>query len=141
MAPPAANAGNPAIRLPAGATQHATAGPYSPVLEVATANLVVLAGQVAVNQRGEVIGSNIEEQARATLHNCQTKLAAAGCSLADVFKANVYLRALSDWERFNRVYSDFMPEPPPVRTAVQAVLLPGFLVEIEMWAAKPETAG
>ncbi len=29
-----------------------------------------------------------------------------------------------------------MPEPLPVRTAVQAVLLPGFLVEIEMWAVK-----
>ena len=27
-----------------------------------------------------------------------------------------------------------MPEPLPVRTAVQAVLLPGFVVEIEMWA-------
>ena len=29
-----------------------------------------------------------------------------------------------------------MPEPLPVRTAVQAVLLPGYLVEIEMWAVK-----
>ena len=29
-----------------------------------------------------------------------------------------------------------MAEPLPVRTAVQAVLLPGFLVEIEMWAVK-----
>lgn len=29
-----------------------------------------------------------------------------------------------------------MPEPLPVRTAVQAILLPGYLVEIEMWAVK-----
>jgi enamine deaminase RidA (YjgF/YER057c/UK114 family) len=29
-----------------------------------------------------------------------------------------------------------MPGPLPVRTALQVVLLPGFLVEIEMWAVK-----
>ena len=29
-----------------------------------------------------------------------------------------------------------MPTPLPVRTAVQAILLPGFRVEIEMWAVR-----
>lgn len=29
-----------------------------------------------------------------------------------------------------------MPEPLPVRTAVQAILLPGHLAEIEMWAVR-----
>ncbi|WP_309082955.1 RidA family protein [Chelativorans sp.] len=126
----------PLKRLPAGAVQHSTAGPYSPVLEIDARRLVVISGQVAVDMEGRVIGATIEEQARATLDNCARQLATAGCGLADVFKANIYLADLADWERFNAVYEAMLPEPRPVRTAVQAILLPGFLVEIEMWAVK-----
>ena len=50
---------------------------------------------------------------------------------------NVYLADITEWTRFNAVYSEAMPQPRPVRTTVGAVLLPGFRVEIEMWAAKP----
>jgi 2-iminobutanoate/2-iminopropanoate deaminase len=126
----------PLIGRPQGARQHATAGPYSPVLEVDASRLVVLSGQVAVDMDGNIIGSSMEEQARATLQNCAKQLASAGCTLADVFKVNVYVADLGDWARFNVVYQDLMREPLPVRTAIQAVLLPGFLLEIEMWAAK-----
>lgn len=128
----------PAKRRPPGARQHSTAGPYSPVLEVDARRLVVISGQVAVDAAGAVVGDTIEEQARATLRNCAEQLASAGCGLGDVFKANIYLHDLDQWARFNRVYADWMPEPRPVRTAVQAVLLPGFLVEVEMWAVKAE---
>jgi 2-iminobutanoate/2-iminopropanoate deaminase len=128
---------HPLKRLPAGAVQHVTAGPYSPVLEVAATNLVVLAGQVAVDLDGRIVGSSIEEQAEATLANCRRQLASAGCDFADVFKVNVYLADLTEWSRFNAVYERSMPAPLPVRTAVQAVLLDGFRVEIEMWAVKP----
>lgn len=125
-------------KLPAGASQHNSAGPYSPVLEVDGRRLVVISGQVAVDPDGNVIGADIEEQARATLDNCARQLATVGCGLADVFKANIYLADLADWDRFNAVYQSALPEPRPVRTAVQAILLPGFLVEIEMWAVKGE---
>ena len=98
---------------------------------------MVISGQVAVDLDGAVVGETIEEQTRATLDNCARKLAVAGCSLADVFKANVYLTDLALWPRFNAVYVKTLPPPLPVRTAVQAALLPGYLVEIEMWAVKP----
>ena len=127
---------NPLKRRPEGARQHATAGPYSPVLEVDAQRLVVISGQVAVDPDGRVIGSTIEEQTRATLGNCIDCLASAGCTLGDVFKVNIYLADLGHWTRFNEVYQEMMPEPLPVRTAVQAILLPGYLVEIEMWAVK-----
>ena len=91
-------------RVPAGATQHRTAGPYSPVIEVDATRLVVLSGQVAVDLDGSVIGDTIEEQTRATLDNCRRQLAIAGCTFADVFKVNVYLADLADWARFNSVY-------------------------------------
>lgn len=123
-------------KIPEGARQHVTAGPYSPVLEVSCEKLVVISGQVAVNRAGEVIGDTIEEQTKATLENCATQLGFAGCGLDDVFKVNIFLKDLAQWEAMNAVYSEMMPEPRPVRTAVQAALLPGYLVEIEMWAAK-----
>lgn len=131
------SAGHPLKRRPPHARQHATAGPYSPVLEVDARRLVVISGQVAVDADGAVTGASIEEQTEATLRNCANQLASAGCGLADVFKVNVYLTDLGEWARFNAVYERAMPAPLPVRTAVQAVLLPGFRVEIEMWAVKP----
>ncbi|MDC9825356.1 RidA family protein [Devosia sp. ZB163] len=127
---------HPLKTRPGNARQHVTAGPYSPVLEVDARHLVVLSGQVAVDLEGHVIGTTIEEQTTATLRNCAVQLATAGCSLADVFKVNIYLTDLVDWARFNSIYEELMPEPLPVRTAVQAILLPGYLVEIEMWAVK-----
>ena len=135
MAPPPTK-DHPLKRLPAGAVQHMTAGPYSPVLEVEAARLVVLSGQVAVDLEGRIVGATIEEQAAAALANCEKQLASAGCDLSDVFKVNVYLADLSEWSRFNAVYERTMPAPLPVRTAVQAILLGGFRVEIEMWAVK-----
>jgi 2-iminobutanoate/2-iminopropanoate deaminase len=99
---------------------------------------VVISGQVAVDLDGRPVGETIEEQTRATLDNCAAQLATAGSTFADVFKVNVYLADLADWARFNAVYERVLPEPRPVRTAVQAVLLSPYLVEIEMWAVQPE---
>ena len=127
---------HPLKARPKDARQHVTAGPYSPVLEVDATRLVVISGQVAVDMAGEVLGSTIEEQTRDTLDNWAAHLATADCSLGDVFKVNIYLTDLGHWASFNAVYEEMMVEPLPVRTAVQAVLLPGFLVEIEMWAVK-----
>ncbi len=123
--------------LPKDARQHLTAGPYSPVLEVDAARIVVISGQVAIDAQGNVMGNDIEEQTRYTLANCQRQLKSAGCGFSEVFKVNVYLADITEWARFNAVYSEAMPQPRPVRTTVGAVLLPGFRVEIEMWAAKP----
>ncbi len=123
-------------RVPSDASQHDTAGPYSPVLEIGSGKLVVISGQAALNQAGEVIGDNIEDQTRATLANCEKQLASAGCTFADVFKVNVFLTDLDLWPRFNAVYETYFPDPKPVRTAVQTPLLMTFLVEIELWAIK-----
>lgn len=125
-----------AKRVPEQAAQHKTAGPYSPVLEIECSKLVVISGQAALDMEGHVIGTTIEEQAKATLDNCRRQLASAGCTFEDVFKVNVFMKDLEEWGRFNTVYEQELPAPRPVRTAVQTGLLPNLLVEIEMWAAK-----
>jgi 2-iminobutanoate/2-iminopropanoate deaminase len=127
-----------AKRLPTGASQHATAGPYSPVLEIDARQLVVISGQVAIDPAGKVVGDDIETQTRYTLENCRKQLESAGCTFADVFKVNAYMADLSEWERFNIVYGAAMPEPRPARTTVGTALLGEFRIEIEMWAVKPD---
>lgn len=127
----------PLKRLPEGTSQHTTAGPYSPVLEVDSQKIVVISGQAAINDAGEVIGDTIEEQTELTIDNCFKQLQTAGCDLTNVFKANIFLKNLEDWPRMNEVYKRRIPEPRPVRTAVGTDLLMTMMVEIEMWAVKP----
>lgn len=124
-------------QLPANASQHATAGPYSPVLEIDCAKLIVISGQAALDPDGNVVGESIEDQTRLTLENCFSQLATAGCTPADVFKVNIYMTDLDEWPRLNVVYKELMPAPQPVRTAVQTGLLFTLKVEIEMWAVRP----
>ena len=123
-------------RVPEGAVQHVTAGPYSPVLEVEADKLVLISGQAPINMEGEVVGDSIEEQTKFTMENCIKQLSYAGCTIDDVFKTNVYLTDLKLWPRFNDIYKTYFKQPLPCRTAVQTGLLETFLVEIEMWAGK-----
>jgi len=59
-------------------------------------------------------------------------LQAAGSSLADVVKCNVYLRDINDFAAMNEVYEGVFTAPFPARTTIQAGALPGGIaVEIE----------
>jgi 2-iminobutanoate/2-iminopropanoate deaminase len=84
---------------------------------------------------GQVTGSTIEEQTTRTLENIRSILHADGVSMADVVKTTVHLSDLSLFARFNQVYSDYFPDPKPVRTTVGSQLL-GILIEIDVVAYK-----
>jgi 2-iminobutanoate/2-iminopropanoate deaminase len=118
------------------ATQHVTAGPYSPVLEIKAKSLVVISGQAPIREDGSLFETDITIQTEATLASCLTQLESAECNFNDLFKVSVYLTDLANWPEFNRIYAAMMPNPLPVRTAIQAGLLHNFLVEVDMWAAK-----
>lgn len=121
-------------RVPDGAVQHITAGPYSPVLEVEGRKIIVLSGQAPLDLDGTVVGTTIEEQTEKVLDNCERLLSKAGCTFQNVIKCNVFMTDLALWDRFNEVYKKRIPDPKPARTAVGVQLLPGFLLEVEMWA-------
>lgn len=124
-------------RVPAGAVQHATAGPYSPVLIVPAGDLVAVSGQGPINSDGVVVGDTIEEQTDLTLEHCRRQLATAGCTFDDVFKVTVHLKDLDEWGRFNEVYKSKFNHPFPVRTTTGTDLLLGMRVEIDMLARRP----
>lgn len=116
------------------ASQHKTAGPYSPVLKIRTGSLVAISGQGPIDMQGQIVGSTIEEQTELTLQNCRRQLRSAGATLRDVFKSTVYLGNMAEWAAFNEVYARHFHPPYPVRTAIQAVLWNGIKVEIDMLA-------
>ena len=79
----------------------------------------------------------VEDQTRAVLEDIKKTLAEAGCALADVVKAMVWLRDRSDFPGFNAVYGEYFPEDPPARSAVVSELLVDVRVEIEVIAYRP----
>lgn len=124
-------------RVPENAIQHKTAGPYSPVLLVSDFDeIVVISGQAPLDLDGNLVGETIEEHTIKTMENCLTQLKKAGVGFEDVFRVNVYMDDLDEWQRFNEVYKELMPTPYPARTAVGVKLLHGFKVEVDMWATK-----
>ncbi|WP_100065905.1 RidA family protein [Miniphocaeibacter massiliensis] len=123
-------------KVPNNSSQHITAGPYSPVIEIDSSKLVVISGQTSTQLNGDIKGANVLEQTKLTLENCKKQLETANCSFEDVFKVTAYLDNLEEWDNFNKIYESVMPKPLPVRTVVGCKLLPKILVEIEMWAVK-----
>lgn len=79
---------------------------------------------------GKIVGETIEEQTRRVLENIKAILEAGGASMADVVKVSAHLSDLKDFDRYNKVYSTYFPDPKPTRTTVGSQLL-GILVEID----------
>lgn len=117
------------------ASQHTTAGPYSPLLRIPAGDIVVVSGQGPLDDSGAVIGGDIRAQTRLTLANCSRQLAVAGATLDDVFKVTAFLADLDEWDEFNAEYLEHFAHPLPVRTTVGVRLLLGMKVEIDVWAA------
>ena len=104
---------------------------------VRTGDFVYLSGQVPLRSDGSVETGSIEDQTRVVMENIKELLGEAGCALSDVFKANVWLSDRADFAGFNRVYAEYFPEEPPVRSAVESRLMIDIRVEVEVTAYKP----
>ena len=79
---------------------------------------------------GQIVGDTVEEQTERVLENIKAILEAGGATMADVVKVTAHLSDLSLFERYNRVYATYFPDPKPTRTTVGSQLL-GILVEID----------
>ena len=111
-------------------------GPYSQA--VVEGDFIFLAGQGCTNpQTGKLELGDVRSETKRTFENVRAILEAAGSSLDDVMKCNVYLRDINDFAAMNEVYATFFKAPFPARTTIQAGALPGGIaVEIECIAKK-----
>jgi 2-iminobutanoate/2-iminopropanoate deaminase len=107
----------------------APAGAYSQGL--VAGDFVFVSGQGPLDpETGKIVGETIEEQTARVLENIKSILEAAGASMSDVVKVAVHLSDLGSFQRFNRVYAGYFPDPKPTRTTVGSQLS-GILVEID----------
>jgi 2-iminobutanoate/2-iminopropanoate deaminase len=109
--------------------------PYSSV--VVSGDLVATAGQVPLTPEGMLVSEDFREQTEQVFLNLEATLAAAGCTLGDVFKVNGYLTSFDDFPIYNEIYTRHFAAPFPARATIQAGLY-GIKVEVEAWARVPQ---
>ena len=81
---------------------------------------------------GQLIHGTIEEETARVLENIKIILEAGGASLANVVKVSAHLSDVALFERFNKVYAAYFPDPKPARTTVGSQLpRSDMLVEID----------
>lgn len=107
----------------------AAAGPYSPGI-VAKGTFLFVSGQGSIRD-GQVVPGDIAAQTRLSFENLRAVLREAGADYADIVRCGVFLTDADDYDEFNRVYRQLLPEPLPTRTTVVAGLLAGMRVEID----------
>jgi 2-iminobutanoate/2-iminopropanoate deaminase len=105
----------------------------------ASAKLVFVGGQNAVTKEGKVVGKDIGSQTEQAYKNVVTALEAAGATLQDVVKMNIYVVQGQSLEEGFAAMQKVLPEgtPPPTVTFafVAGLATPDYLVEIEAVAA------
>lgn len=106
-------------------------GPYSQA--VAAGGFLFVSGQIPLDPKsGEMVGGDIESQARQALSNLRAVVEAAGRRLTDVVRTTVFLTDLADFPAFNAVYQNVFGDHRPARTTIQASALPrGARIEID----------
>ncbi len=120
---------------PDGLTKPAT---YSHVVKVG--NLLFIAGQVAFDSAGNLVGENdMKAQVRQVLENLKTALASQKADFSNVVKINIFTTDVEAFLGSAEVRAEYFKGHPPASTLVQIVKLarPGLLVEIEAIAALP----
>jgi 2-iminobutanoate/2-iminopropanoate deaminase len=111
-------------------------GPYSQ--GIIAGDFIYVAGQGPADPAtGKKVPGGVGPETEQVLKNIQAILAAAGATMGDVVKVNVYLQDVAEFAQMNEVYKRFFPENPPARTTVQAMPPVDIRVEIDCVAYKP----
>ncbi len=113
-------------------TPHAPAaiGTYSQAVRVG--DTVYLSGQIGLDPASGQLVDGIDAQILRVFENLKAVAEAAGGTLADVVKLNVFLTDLSHFAKVNETMARYFSQPFPARAAVGVKELPrGALVEAD----------
>ena len=99
-------------------------GPYSQGI-LAGGCLLFISGQIPIDpSTGKPVEGSFEEKARRVIENVKAVVEAAGGSLDDIVKVTVYIRDISLFAEFNRIYAEYFRGVPPARAVVEVSNLP-----------------
>ncbi|AZS52093.1 RidA family protein [Entomomonas moraniae] len=109
----------------------AAIGTYSQAIKVG--ETVYLSGQIPLNPLTmQLIDGGFEAQAVQVFENLKAVAEAAGGSLQNIVKLNIYLTDLDNFTKLNEIMGRYFAEPYPARAAIGISALPkGSLVEMD----------
>jgi len=108
----------------------AAIGTYSQAVRVD--RTVYLSGQIGLDPASMQLVDGIDAQIHQVFKNLSAVASAAGGSLADVVKLNVFLTDLGHFPKVNEIMAGYFSRPYPARAAVGVAALPrGALVEAD----------
>ena len=109
----------------------AAIGPYSQAVQVG--KLVFMSGQIPLNpETMEVVTESFEAQTVQVFENLKAVAEAAGGTLENVVKLNIYMPDLGNFATVNEVMERYFSAPYPARAALGVRSLPkGVDVEVE----------
>jgi enamine deaminase RidA (YjgF/YER057c/UK114 family) len=108
---------------------------YSQVVRAGT--LVCIAGQVAADASGKLVGEgDCEAQATQAFENLRRALASVGGTFSNLVRMTVYLTRAENIDAYRRVRAKYLTGDKPASTLVviDRLLLPDYLIEIEAMA-------
>ena len=108
----------------------AAIGTYSQAVQVG--KTVYLSGQIGLDPARMELVDGIDAQVRRVFDNIKAVTEAAGGSMANIVKLNVFLIDLNNFALVNTIMAEYFAEPYPARAAVGVASLPkGALVEAD----------
>src|SRR5579872_2845968 len=98
-------------------------GPYSQA--VRAGDTVYLSGQIPLDpETMQLVTGDIDAEIRRVFDNLKAVAEAAGGSLANAVKVNVFLIDLSHFVKVNDIMAEYCTQPYPARAAVGVAQLP-----------------
>ena len=108
----------------------AAIGTYSQAILVG--NTLYLSGQIGLDPYSMELVEGIEAQIRRVFDNLKAVCEAAGGTLADIAKLNIFLIDLSNFQLVNQIMGEYFAQPYPARAALGVASLPkNALVEMD----------
>ncbi len=108
----------------------AAIGTYSQAVRVG--DTVYLSGQIGLDPQSGQLVEGIDAQITRVFDNLKAVTEAAGGSLGDLVKVNIYLTDLGNFAKVNETMAKYFQQPYPARAAVGVASLPrGALVEAD----------
>lgn len=113
-------------------------GTYSQAVKVD--NTVYLSGQIPLDPKTmELVGGGVDAAVRQVFDNLSAVAEAAGGSLSDIVKLNIFLTDLGNFPLVNEVMAGYFDKPYPARAAIGVASLPkGAEVEMDAILVLPD---
>jgi len=103
------------------------------VIAPASGRMVFISGMTARDVDGRVIGSgDIEAQTRQVCENLKRAVGAAGGTLNDIVRVDVFVRNIEHFDTIHRVRREYFDTPAPASTLLEVAKMvsPEMLIEI-----------